>query len=188
MYDSLKQVYDEVCSCTKCELCKPRHNTVFGEGSLKAKLMFVGEGPGQREDEQGRPFVGDAGKLLDKMIASIGLSRDEVYIANVVKCRPPFNADPKQEYVDKCIGYLREQVRFIHPKIIVCLGRIAAQHIIKDPRGIGRIHGQVFERNGFYLIPTYHPAALLRDETKKRPAWEDLKIVRSLLDISNEQT
>lgn len=182
MYNSLKQVYDEAMSCEKCELCKTRHNVVFGEGNLRAKLMFIGEGPGQREDEQGRPFVGPAGQLLDKMIAAIGLSRNDVYIANIVKCRPPFNADPKPEYAEACIGYLREQVRFIRPRIIVCLGRIAAQHIIKDTYGISRIHGHVYERGSFYLVPTFHPAALLRDESKKRLAWEDFKTIRSLLD------
>ena len=187
MYTSLGQVYNEVCNCTKCELCKTRTNTVFGEGNLKADLMFVGEGPGRAEDEQGRPFVGPAGQLLDKMIGAIGLKRSDVYIANIVKCRPPFNADPKIEYAEACIGYLREQVRFIRPKVIVCLGRIATQHIIKEPYGISRIHGRVYERNGFYLIPTFHPAALLRDEDKKRPAWEDFKIIRDVLKNSGEK-
>lgn len=188
MYTSLKQVYDEVSQCKKCELCKTRTNVVFGEGNLRAKLMFIGEGPGQREDEMGRPFVGPAGQLLDKMIEAIGLARSDVYIANIVKCRPPYNADPKPEYAAKCISYLREQVRFIHPKIIVCLGRIATQHIIKEVTGINRIHGRVYERNGFYLIPTFHPAALLRDESKKRLAWEDFKTIRDLLKAENEQT
>ncbi len=188
MYDSLNQVYNEAMDCTKCELCRTRTNVVFGEGSLNAKLMLVGEGPGQKEDELGRPFVGPAGQLLDKMLAAIGLGRGDVYIANIVKCRPPFNADPTIECANACIGYLREQVRFIHPRIIVCLGRIAAQHIIKDTYGIGRIHGRIYERGSFYLIPTFHPAALLRDESKKRLAWEDFKKIRSLLESINEDT
>ena len=188
MYKSLKQVYDEVLICQKCELCKTRTNTVFGEGNLHAKLMFIGEGPGQQEDEMGRPFVGPAGQLLDKMIAAIGMKREDVYIANIVKCRPPYNADPKPEYAAKCIGYLREQVRFIHPKVIVCLGRIAAQHIIKETTGITRIHGRVYERNGFYLVPTFHPAALLRDESKKRLAWDDFKTIRDILKADENET
>ncbi len=187
MYGSLKEVYDEVSSCRKCELAATRLNTVFGEGDLKAKLMFVGEGPGRQEDEQGRPFVGPAGQLLDKMIAAIGMERGQVYIANIVKCRPPQNADPKPEYAEACIGYLREQVRFIRPRVIVCLGRIATQHILKQTDGINRIHGRVFDKKGFYIIPTFHPSALLRDESKKRLAWEDFKIIRGLMERINDE-
>lgn len=186
MYDSLKQVYHEVYNCQKCDLCKTRTNTVFGEGNLQADLMFIGEGPGAREDEQGRPFVGPAGQLLDKMIEAIGLKRSDVYIANVVKCRPPHNADPKPEYAEACIPYLREQVRFIRPKVIVCLGRIAMQYILKEPLGITRVHGKVYRKKSFCIVPTFHPSALLRNEELKRPAWEDFKIIRGLLDDNRE--
>lgn len=181
MYHNLGEVYEEVSRCRKCDLCKTRTNTVFGEGNLKADLMFIGEAPGQREDEQGRPFVGPAGQLLDKMIAAIGMTREDVYICNVVKCRPPYNADPKPEYAETCIPYLREQVRFIRPKVIVCLGRIAMQHVLRETAGITRIHGKIYERKGFYIVPTFHPAALLRDPDKKRLAWEDFKTIRDLL-------
>lgn len=186
MYTNLKDVYLDVQNCTKCDLCKTRTNTVFGEGNLKAKLMFIGEGPGQQEDLQGRPFVGAAGQLLDKMIAAIGLSREDVFICNVVKCRPPYNADPKPEYAAACIPYLREQVRFIRPKVIVCLGRIAMNHVLGETSGITRVHGKVYRRKSFCIVPTFHPAALLRDESLKRLAWEDFKTIRDLLKEDEE--
>jgi uracil-DNA glycosylase family 4 len=181
MYKSLKEVYRDVYNCEKCELVKTRTNVVFGEGSLRAKLMFIGEGPGAKEDELARPFVGPAGQLLDKMIEAIGLKREEVYIANVVKCRPAFNSDPKPEYANACLPYLREQVRFIRPKVIVCLGRIAMQYILKEPLGITRVHGKVYDKKGFYIVPTFHPSALLRNEDLKQPAWEDFKVIKDLL-------
>ena len=182
MYESLGQVREEALCCRKCALADTRKHVVFGEGDLHAKLMFIGEGPGATEDETGRPFVGPAGQLLDKMLAAIDLRRDQVYIANIVKCRPPGNADPRPEYAEQCIGYLREQVRFIHPKVIVLLGRIAVQNLLKIQSGIGRIHGQVFERKGFLFVPTYHPSALLRAPELKRAAWEDFKTIRRLLE------
>lgn len=180
-YNNLREVYEEVSACKKCALCNTRTNTVFGEGNLRAKLMFIGEGPGQQEDLQGRPFVGPAGQLLDKMIAAIGLKREDVFICNVVKCRPPYNADPRPEYAEACIPYLREQVRFIRPKVIVCLGRIAMNHVLGETAGITRVHGKVYKKGRFYIVPTFHPAALLRDTDKKRLAWEDFKIIRDLL-------
>ncbi len=182
MTDNLEEVKKKALNCTKCALAETRKNVVFGEGSLDARLMLIGEGPGATEDETGRPFVGPAGQLLDKMLKAIGLARNEVYIANIVKCRPPGNADPKPEYAAQCIGYLREQVRFVHPKIIVLLGRIAVQNLLKEQSGIGRIHGKVYERKGFIFIPTYHPSALLRNPELKRAAWEDFKIIRRLLE------
>ncbi len=178
MYTNLKEVYLDVAQCTRCSLCRTRHNTVFGEGSVDAGIMFIGEGPGEQEDLTGRPFVGPAGQLLDKMLASIGFKREDVFIANIVKCRPPFNADPREEYVSECIGYLREQIRFIRPKLIVCLGKVAAVHVLKEPLSIMRQHGKIFARGNFTIIPTFHPSALLRDESLKRPAWEDFKIIR----------
>lgn len=177
LFDSARAA---VGACTKCKLCETRTNTVFGEGNENARLMFVGEGPGAQEDETGRPFVGRAGQLLDKMIASIGMTREEVYIANVVKCRPPGNADPLPEYAEKCMPYLRAQYIHIKPEVIVCLGRIAMKYILHVD-GITRNHGKVFSRGGIYIVPTYHPAALLRDPAKKRDAWSDLLVVKSLL-------
>lgn len=182
MYESFFAIRDAVEKCQDCELSKTRTHTVFGEGNLSASLMFIGEGPGAQEDETGRPFVGPAGRLLDKMIASIGLSREDVYIANVVKCRPPGNADPKDECAKACLPYLREQVRYIHPKIIVCLGRIAMRHILGETRGITKVHGMVYIRKSFVVVPTFHPSALLRNESLKRPAWEDFKVIRDLLE------
>ena len=185
MYESLEKVRKEAMQCTKCALAQTRRHVVFGEGNLQAKLMFVGEGPGATEDETGRPFVGPAGQLLDKMLAAIDLKREDVYIANIVKCRPPGNADPRPEYAEQCIGYLREQVRFIHPRVLVLLGRIAVQNLLKIQSGIGRIHGQVYERKGFLFVPTYHPSALLRNPELKRAAWEDFKMIRRLLEETN---
>lgn len=182
MYQSFSEIKRDVEKCEKCDLCKTRKHAVFGEGGLNVNVMFVGEGPGAREDETGRPFVGPAGQLLDKMLASIGLDRTTAYIANVVKCRPPNNADPRPEYCQACIGYLREQVRFLRPKIIVCLGRIAMRELLGEAQGITRVHGRVYERKGFLIVPTFHPSALLRNPELKRGAWEDFKIIRNLLE------
>ncbi|MBQ4040925.1 MAG: uracil-DNA glycosylase [Oscillospiraceae bacterium] len=184
-FKDFSELENAVKNCGRCELARRRLNAVFGEGDENAKLMFIGEGPGQVEDETGRPFVGPAGQLLDKMIAAIGLKREEVYIANIVKCRPPHNADPKPEYAEKCMPFLREQVRHIQPKIIVLLGRIAMENILHE-KGITRLHGTVYRRGGFIFVPTFHPSALLRDASLKRLAWEDLKKVRALLDEEEE--
>lgn len=180
MYASFLEIKKDVLTCTKCELCKTRTNAVFGEGTVHADILFVGEGPGADEDRTGRPFVGKAGMLLEKMINAIGLQRKDVYIANIVKCRPPGNADPKPEYAEVCIKYLREQVRFIRPKIIVCLGRIAAGYILGEQVSITRVRGNVYQRKGVYIIPTYHPSALLRNEDLKPDAWNDFKKIRDL--------
>ena len=174
-------------NCRKCRLWETRTNVVIGVGNRTADIMFVGEGPGQQEDLQGEPFVGPAGKLLDKMLASIGLDREKVYIANIVKCRPPGNRDPHDDEQEACMNYLRYQLMLVKPKIIVCLGRIAATAIIDKDFKITRQHGQWTERKGYWFIATYHPSALLRDESKKRPAWEDLKLIRAKLDeIEND--
>ena len=174
-------------NCRKCRLWETRTNVVIGVGNRNADIMFVGEGPGQQEDLQGEPFVGPAGKLLDKMLASIGLDREKVYIANIVKCRPPGNRDPHDDEQEACMNYLRYQLMLVKPKIIVCLGRIAATAIIDKDFKITRHHGQWTERKGYWFIATYHPSALLRDESKKRPAWEDLKLIRAKLDeIEND--
>lgn len=174
-------------NCRKCRLWETRTNVVIGVGNRNVDIMFVGEGPGQQEDLQGEPFVGPAGKLLDKMLASIGLDREKVYIANIVKCRPPGNRDPHDDEQEACMNYLRYQLMLVKPKIIVCLGRIAATAIIDKDFKITRQHGQWTERKGYWFIATYHPSALLRDESKKRPAWEDLKLIRAKLDeIEND--
>ena len=181
MYQSIKELYNDVMSCSKCRLAKNRRTIVFGEGSIKADLMFIGEGPGQREDETGRPFVGPAGQLLDKMLEGIGLKRSDVYIANVVKCRPPNNRDPEEDERAQCIGYLRAQVAFIRPKIIVCLGRVAAGSILGRTVRMMREHGQPVKVKNFTILPTFHPAALLHNPDHRADAQADFKVIEGLL-------
>ena len=166
-------------NCTSCELCKTRKHVVFGIGPRKTDVMFIGEGPGEQEDLQGEPFVGAAGHLLDDMLSIIDLSRKNCYIANIVKCRPPRNRDPLEEEQDACIGYLRNQVALIQPKIIVCLGRIAAKRIIDPDYRITRQHGSWICRNGIWMTAIYHPSALLRDLSKRPESFEDLLSIRS---------
>ena len=166
-------------SCQKCALADKRTNVVFGVGPRDAEVMFIGEGPGANEDEQGVPFVGKAGMLLDDMLAIIGLDRERVYICNIVKCRPPGNRDPLNVEQDACIGFLRRQTALLRPKIIVCLGRIAAKVIIKEDFKITAEHGQWFERKGVQMTAIYHPAALLRDVGKRPETFEDLKSIQA---------
>ena len=167
-------------SCRKCPLCQERTNVVFGVGPRDAEVLFIGEGPGENEDLQGEPFVGRAGKLLDDMLEIIDLSREKnIYIANMVKCRPPKNRDPLNTEQDACMDYLRNQVALIKPKIIVCLGRIAAMRVIKEDFKISQEHGQWFERNGVWVTAFFHPAALLRDPRRKPEAFEDLKALQA---------
>ena len=165
-------------NCTKCGLCDTRHNVVFGVGPKDADVMFIGEGPGEQEDLKGEPFVGAAGKLLDDMLSIIDLNRENSYIANIVKCRPPRNRDPLETEQDACIGYLRNQVALIQPKIIVCLGRIAATRIIRQDFRITREHGTWVEKNGIWMSAIYHPSALLRDLTKRPETFDDLLSLR----------
>ena len=165
-------------SCTKCELCRTRTNVVFGVGPQNADIMFVGEGPGEQEDLQGEPFVGAAGKLLDDMLSIIDLGRHNCYIANIVKCRPPRNRDPQEEEQEACIDYLRNQVALIRPKIIVCLGRVAAKKLIDPDYRITRQHGQWICSNGVWMTAIYHPSALLRDLNKRPETFEDLLSIR----------
>lgn len=164
--------------CTQCDLCQTRKNVVFGVGAKDTKIMFIGEGPGEQEDLQGIPFVGPAGKLLDDMLSIIDLNRQNCYIANIVKCRPPRNRDPQEEEQSACIGYLRNQVALIQPQIIVCLGRIAAKRIIDPDYRITREHGTWINRNGVWMTAIYHPSALLRDLTKRPETFEDLLSIR----------
>lgn len=173
-------------TCRKCRLWEMRTNVVIGTGNQNADIMFVGEGPGQQEDLQGKPFVGPAGQLLDKMLGAIELDRNKVYIGNIVKCRPPGNRDPYDDEQEACMNYLRYQLMLVKPKIIVCLGRIAARAIIDKEFRITRQRGEWIERKGYWIIATYHPAALLRDEGKKRGAWEDFKAIRAKLEELKE--
>ena len=172
------QLYEQCMSCRKCALCEHRTNVVFGDGDPNAEIMFIGEGPGEQEDLTGKPFVGRAGQLLDDMLAIIDLDRSKYYIANIVKCRPPENRDPLNVEQDACLGYLREQVRFIRPKIIVCLGRISAMKLIKEDFKISREHGQWFEKAGVHMTAIYHPAALLRDPRRRPDTFDDLKAIQ----------
>lgn len=171
-------------SCTKCDLCKTKTNTVFGTGNKTARLMFVGEAPGESEDIEGIPFVGKAGKLLDKYLSAVGLSRDEVYIANILKCRPPRNRDPEESEQDLCFDYLREQIRLINPEIIVCLGRISAMRLIKPDFRITAEHGKWFKKGNFKICAVYHPSALLRDLTKREDTLRDFVEIKRLYDAS----
>ncbi|HBM98822.1 MAG TPA: uracil-DNA glycosylase [Ruminococcus sp.] len=175
-WDELKTACEQ---CERCELCKTRHNVVVGVGSENAEVMFIGEGPGENEDLQGEPFVGRAGKLLDKMLTAVDLDRNKnIYIANIVKCRPPQNRDPKPEEQEQCIEWLRSQVRLIKPKIIVCLGRIAAAKIIKPDIKITKEHGQWIQKGDYLMMAMLHPAAILRDPRKKPDAFNDFLILR----------
>ena len=183
MYSTWEELKNACVSCQKCELCKTRHNVVVGVGNEKADVMFIGEGPGESEDLQGEPFVGRAGKLLDKMLAAGDLDRNtNIYIANIVKCRPPQNRDPKPEEQEMCIDWLRAQVKMIKPKIIVCLGRIAAAKIIKPDIKITKEHGMWFEKGGIEMMAMLHPAALLRDPRKKPEAFDDFLKLRDRLE------
>lgn len=168
--------------CKRCSLYKSRNKLVFGSGNKKAKLVFIGEGPGQEEDKTGIPFVGRSGQLLDKILEAVNIKREDVYIANIVKCRPPGNRDPLKEERDACLPFLRNQVALIRPGIIVCLGRVAAQTIIDPDFRISKDRSRWIERKGYFLTATYHPSALLRAPARKREAWEDFKLIKEKLD------
>ena len=179
MTSEFEKLKETCLSCEKCELCKGRRNVVFGVGNPNAKVMFVGEGPGEQEDIQGEPFVGKSGQLLDKYLEIIDLSRNEnIYIANIVKCRPPQNRDPKPEEQDACIDYLRKQVKLIQPKIIVCLGIIAAQRLISPDFRVTSQHGEFIEKGGILFMGTFHPSALLRNPANKPHALSDFQALR----------
>lgn len=183
MFDNFEELRENCLNCRRCGLCETRTNVVVGVGNPRSKVMFIGEGPGENEDLQGEPFVGRGGQLLDKMLAAVDLDRKtNVYIANIVKCRPPKNRDPLPEEQEACIGWLRNQVALIRPKIIVCLGRIAAMCIIKPDMKITREHGQFFEKNGTLMMATLHPAALLRNPNQKPAAFEDFLKLREKID------
>ena len=181
-YGDLESLSEAAAGCTRCPLSQGRTQVVFGSGSPDADLMFIGEGPGAQEDLQGLPFVGPAGELLTKIIEAIGRTRDEVYIANIVKCRPPGNRDPLPAEVQECRGYLERQIDLVAPKVIVALGRVAAQTLLASDSPLGRLRGRWHSVRGVAVRATYHPAALLRNSSWKRPTWEDLKIVRDRLE------
>jgi uracil-DNA glycosylase len=181
---TLEALAEMVRDCTRCDLYKTAINPVPGEGNPDAEFVCVGEAPGQNEDEQGRPFVGPSGALLSKILGAIGLKRDEVFICNVLKHRPPGNRDPLPDEVTACEPYLRRQLELLRPRVILALGRFAAQSLLQTTTPIGKLRGQVHRYHGIPLIVTYHPAALLRNESWKRPAWEDVKLARRIFDAS----
>ena len=179
--EQLAALEAELQSCCRCGLAKDRTHLVFGAGHPEADLMFVGEAPGHEEDRQGKPFVGAAGQLLSKIIKAIGCSRDDVYIGNVLKCHPPGNRTPAPAERAHCLPFLRRQIAIIRPRIIVALGAVAAQALLDTEQPIGRLRGRFHEMDGVRVMPTYHPAYLLRNEQGKRPVWEDMKKVRDAL-------
>lgn len=176
-----QELYEKCAACQGCGLYKTRTELVFGSGNRNAELMFVGEAPGEREDATGVPFVGMAGQLFDKYLTAVGMDREEVYVANLLKCRPPQNRDPLPEEGDACIGFLREQVKLVRPRMIVCLGRIAAMRLIRSDYKITREHGEIIQRGAFAMTAVYHPAALLRDPSKKEDMLRDMKRIRAYL-------
>ncbi len=173
LWDELKQ---QVAGCQSCELCQTRTQTVFGAGNQQADWMIIGEAPGFHEDQQGQPFVGVAGSLLTEMLRAVGLSRDQVYIANIIKCRPPNNRDPKPDEIRSCHNYLKRQIALVQPKIILSVGRISAQTLLDSGDSLGKLRGRVYDYQGIPLIVVYHPAYLLRSLLEKRRAWQDLKL------------
>lgn len=177
--DKLEELREKCLACKKCGLWETRTNVVFGAGNSHAEVLFIGEGPGEQEDLRGEPFVGRAGKLLDDMLAMIELDRSKVFIANMVKCRPPKNRDPLELEQQACSGWLKEQIALIDPKIIICLGRISAMKYIREDFKITREHGQWFEVDGRRVMALYHPAALLRDPRKRPETFVDLKTIQT---------
>lgn len=186
MYDNWEQLETDANQCRKCKLCQNRTNVVFGTGNKQADLMFIGEGPGADEDKQGIPFVGRAGKLMNMAFEAIGLKREEVYIANIVKCRPPGNRNPEDDEATVCLNYLRNQVILVKPKIVVLLGSVALKNILGKEYGITASRGKWVEKRGIWYMPTWHPAALLRDENKKIDFIMDLKEVMSRYELYSE--
>jgi len=183
---TLEEIRKELGNCKRCKLHRTRKTLVFGEGNPKAKLMFVGEGPGYDEDVQGRPFVGKAGQLLTKIIQSIQIQREEVYIANIIKCRPPQNRNPEPDEIAACSPFVLKQIEAIQPKIICALGTFAAQTLLKTTAKITALRGKLYELEGTKVIPTYHPAFLLRNPEKKREVWEDMKRILDYLREDSE--
>lgn len=182
MYETWEELNEAIKNCNKCKLYSGRKNIVFGVGNKNADIMFIGEGPGADEDIQGEPFVGKAGQLMNKAFEALDIKREEVYIANIVKCRPPQNRNPETDEANACMDYLRNQVLLVKPKIIVLLGSVALKNILGEEYGITNSRGKWIEKKGIWYIPTFHPAALLRDDSKKIDFWKDLKLVKSKLE------
>ncbi len=180
--ETLEALNTDICHCLKCPLGHTRTNFVFGVGSPHATLMLIGEAPGADEDAQGEPFVGKAGQLLNRILEAINFRREEVYICNILKCRPPNNRAPSPDEVEQCLPYLRKQIQLVKPRVIVCLGLVAAQNLLQTTESLGRLRGRVLDYEGTPLMVTYHPAALLRNPNWKRPTWEDVQAVRKLHD------
>ena len=181
--DALEKLKAKVVECKKCDLYKSRTNLVLGEGSPNAELMFVGEAPGRDEDLQGKPFVGRAGKLLGKIIEAMGLKREDVYIANILKDRPPDNRNPQEDEIKACIPYLKEQIKIIQPKVICALGTFAAQRLLEEETTISKLRGKFYVYEGIKLMPTYHPAYLLRNSKEKATVWSDMKLIMKELNL-----
>ena len=181
MYENWEELNEGIKDCNKCKLCAGRKNIVFGVGNKNADVMFIGEGPGADEDIQGEPFVGKAGQLMNKAFEALDIKREEVYIANIVKCRPPQNRNPEPDEANACMDYLRNQVLLIKPKIIVLLGSVALKNILGEEYGITNSRGKWIEKKGIWYLPTFHPAALLRDDSKKIDFWRDLKLIKEKL-------
>ena len=187
MYETWEELEESIKNCNKCKLCNGRKNIVFGIGNKNAKIMFIGEGPGADEDIQGEPFVGKAGQLMNKAFEALEIERNNIYIANIVKCRPPQNRNPEKDEAEACMDYLRNQVILVKPKIIVLLGSVALKNILGEEYGITNSRGKWIERKDIWYMPTFHPAALLRDDSKKIDFWKDLKLVKQKLkEIENE--
>jgi len=179
---TVEELNKQICTCTKCPLGSTRTKFVFGVGNPHATLMLIGEAPGADEDAQGEPFVGRAGQLLNKILEAINFKREDVYICNILKCRPPNNRTPQPTEVEQCIPYLKKQIELIKPKVILCLGLVAAQNLLHTTESLGKLRGKTLTYEGTPLMITYHPAALLRNPNWKRPAWEDVQAVRKLHD------
>ena len=175
---TLETLREQALACTACPLSQTRLHVVFGTGNPQADILFVGEGPGRREDETGEPFVGAAGKLLDTFLAAMDMDRSKVYIANIVKCRPPENRDPLPQEEDACMPFLEQQIALLQPKLLICLGRIAAKRLIRPDFQVTKEHGRLFQKDGYYRMATFHPAALLRNPATKAPTFEDFEIIR----------
>jgi len=180
--ESLESIRTDLGDCQRCKLCSGRTNIVFGSGTAEAKLVFVGEGPGADEDAQGLPFVGAAGQLLTKIIEAIQLTRDQVYICNIVKCRPPSNRTPEEDEIAACSPFLFRQIESIRPRVICCLGAVAAQILLETKTAVGKLRGRFHDYRGIQVMPTWHPAYLLRNPAAKRDVWDDVKKIRTLLD------
>jgi len=182
MYETWEQLEEGIANCKKCKLCDNRTNIVLGSGNRNADIMFIGEGPGADEDREGIPFVGKAGKLMNQALIGLGINREELYIANIVKCRPPGNRNPEEDEAVACMDYLRSQVMLVKPKIIVLLGSVALKNILGQEYGITASRGKWTQKKGIMYLPTWHPAALLRDEAKKIDFWNDLKAIKEKFD------